>query len=490
MESGYILGIDQSTSGTKVVLVDTQGTIVEKRSRQHEQFYPKPGWVEHDLDEIRQVVFDLISEVRAVSMGEIMGISITNQRETIAFWDKETGKSLCKAMVWQCRRGTDICKKLSEEGNEVLVMEKTGLRLDPYFSASKIMWALENIDSIQEAKKNKTLCIGTIDSWLIFQLTQGKIFATDHTNASRTMLYNIFTNEWDESLLALFGVETWMLPDIKGSDEIFGITSEEVIGIEIPIAGVIGDSQGALFGQQCFEEGKGKVTFGTGSSILLFIGNKRIQSQKGILTSVAWHINGETQYALEGIINSSGDTLRWMKDNLGLYEKEEDIEVMLNLAGDSEGVYVIPAFVGLGAPYWALEAKAAILGMTRKTNKNHLVRAGVESMAYQVADLLYLMVEESKTPLKELNADGGPSQNAFLVQFVSDLLQTSIHTSAYGELSVLGAVYLGGLGLNIWKDQESLKALRKGSMAYSPQIDGQQAQQLILGWQKAVNTLL
>lgn len=491
MQKKYIIGLDQSTSGTKVVLVDELGQIIYKQSKEHAQYYPVPGWVEHDLTEIADNCITLVKEAIEVSKEnryEVIGISITNQRETIAFWDATTGAPLCNAIVWQCRRSTDICKVLKEQGYGPMVEEKTGLQLDPYFSASKIKWALENNEAVKQAAEKGTLKIGTIDAWVIYVLTQGRVHATDHTNASRTMLYNITEHDWDLELLDLFGVPKEALPSILSSNGVFGETEEQVLGVTLPIAGVIGDSQGALFGQQCFEKGLGKVTYGTGSSILLYIGEQQIRSNRGVLTSVAWGIDGKIQYALEGIINSSGDTLKWVKDNLGLYQQDTEVDELVRSIDSCEGVYVIPAFVGLGAPYWKPGATASIVGLTRKATKAHVVRAAVESMAYQVADLIHLMEEEAGQTIQSMNVDGGPTKNQFLMQLQSDLLQTKLTSSKYQELSVLGAVYLGGLGLKLWENLDALKALKATSNAFLPQMDKKEAEELLIKWQQVIES--
>lgn len=489
MSGRYIVGLDQSTSGTKVVLVDECGEIQYKKDKSHKQYYPHSGWVEHDPTEIFNNCVALLRDAQnqgQVDFNKVVGLSITNQRETVVFWDKGTQEPLCNAFVWQCRRGIDICLEMHAKGFSEMIEEKTGLKLDTYFSASKIKWAMTHQEAVKDSALSGNLMIGTIDSWLIYKLTNGREHVTDHTNASRTMLYNIVTCDWDDTLLSLFGIDRAMLPEIKSCNAVFGITDSDIVKMKLPICGVVGDSQGALFGQQCFEAGMAKATYGTGSSVLLFIGSEPIRSSKGILTSVAWCIDGKVEYALEGIINSSGDTLRWLKDNLGLFEKDDDIEGIIGSIDSCEGVYLIPAFVGLGAPYWRPSSKASIVGINRSTHKAHIIRAAVESMAYQVGDLLELMIVESGSPLMELNVDGGPTQNGFLVQFQSDLLHTTIRCPSYQELSVMGAVYLGGIGLGVWKDREALKSIKKSSKIYTPQIDKANADSLIGLWQKTV----
>lgn len=493
MKKKYIIGLDQSTSGTKIVLVDEKGQIVYKKTKSHKQYYPENGWVEHDPNEIYANCLELLRALLVYADGfkeQLQGISITNQRETIIFWDSVTKEPLYNAIVWQCRRSTKICQTMVENNLADMVMEKTGLTLDPYFSASKIKWALEHVDKVAKSAEAGTLRMGTVDSWLIYKLTGGEKHLTDHTNASRTMLYNISTHDWDDTLLELFGVKRVMLPSIQSCDAVFGRITIEELGISLPISGVIGDSQGALFGQQCFEVGMSKVTYGTGSSILMFIGDEQIRSKKGIVTSIAWGINGKIQYVLEGIINSSGDTLKWVKDNLGLYSDELEVDSFIQSIESNEGVYIVPAFVGLGAPYWKPSAKAAIIGLSRKSNKAHIIRAAVESMAYQVVDLLDLIEVESGKKLGVLNVDGGPTNNGFLMQLQADLLQTTIQCAIYQELSVLGAVYLGGLGLGVWKDREELKLLKRNSTVYNPQKDVQYVKEMMEAWHEAVKRVV
>jgi len=487
-----ILGLDQSTSGTKLVVVNKASEILYKTSVEHQQYYPKAGYVEHDMDEIYNKSVKLLRQGLDFIEGnyEVENLSITNQRETIVFWDKRSGKPLCHGLVWQCRRGSDICNELNQEGYGSMVKEKTGLKLDPYFSGSKIKWALENINSVSAAKDGGYLAVGTVETYLIYRLTGGLVFKTEHTNASRTLLYNLTTCNWDRELMDLFGVSSEMLADIVSSNDYFGETDVTLFGKKIPISGVIGDSQGALFGQMCFEPGYGKATYGTGSSIMIYTGDKQVDSDKGIMTSVAWAIDGQVKYAMEGMVNSAGDTLKWVKDNLGLYKEDEEVENMINSLDSNEGVYIVPAFSGLGAPYWSAEAKASILGMTRKTEKAHIVRAAVESMAYQVTDLVDLMEEELGQPLQVLNVDGGPTQNSFLMQLQADLLGTTLHIGANRELSVLGAVYLGGLHTGFFENPDDLKSLKKTDQIIKPKKSRVWAALEMDRWHEAVNRVL
>lgn len=498
-EEKYLIGIDQSTSQTKVVLVNNQGDILIQVAKEHQQYYPEPGWLEHDPEEIfvnvLELLHDIIDQAKSepyfIREEEFAGVSITNQRETIVFWDAETRKSLCRGIVWQCRRSVAICEAMKAEGYEAIVEQKTGLKLDPYFSASKVKWALENIEEVARSKAKGTLRIGTIDAWLIYNLTQGEMHKTDYTNASRTMLFNIHTLSWDEELLKLFGVEASMLPEILDCDATYGFVPKGYLtkGV-LPIAGVIGDSQGALFGQQCFEVGTAKATFGTGSSILMYLGQRKVISKKGLVTSLAWGVNHQVSYALEGVINSSGDTLKWLKEQLGIFSQDDEIGPLIDSLSSSEGVYIVPAFSGLSAPHWSSQARAAIVGLTRRSGKAHLVRAAVESMALQVYDLMTLMEEESGHKLIALNVDGGATKNRFLLQLLADLLEASIQPAVSKELSVLGAVYLGGLGLGIWESMDDLKKLKKNDILIMPAHALSEFSAFISGWQHAVQSVL
>ncbi len=488
--SKVLLGIDQSTSGTKVVVMDSLGHLIHKVAKPHKQYYPQPGWVEHDMEEVYENVVALLKEVIDLFKGEdILGLSITNQRETVVFWDKETGKPIGHALVWQCRRGAGICDQLTEKGYAQTIYSKTGLQLDTYFSASKMTWALGENKNIQEAADENRLCIGTVDAYLLYRLTEEKRFATDVTNASRTLLYNIRTNQWDDELLEIFGVKKEWLPEICDSNSHFGTLDKAISDLKLPIAGVIGDSQGALFGQSCYSRGKAKVTYGTGSSILIYAGTD-IETSNDLLTSIAWSIDGQVHYALEGIINSSGDTLKWVKENLGMFSDDSEINDLVKSVDSCEGVYVIPAFSGLGAPYWEQEARAAIVGMTRRSDKRHIVRAALESIAYQVADILDKVAGEGLIEVKTCYVDGGPSKNEFLMDFQADLLQSTLVKRSQEELSVIGALYLGGLALGLWKDLETLEGLGDITRTYQPMMEKDQAHQLIENWREAVKRVL
>ncbi|WP_077622550.1 glycerol kinase GlpK [Sediminibacillus massiliensis] len=493
MKNNYIIGIDQSTSGTKVLLVNSEGKIVYKNSKQHKQHYSEEDWVGHDAMEIYENVKQLINEAvefSTVSAEEIKVLSITNQRETIVVWDKVTGIPICNAIVWQCQRTSESCQELIDKGFEFMVKQKTGLTIDPYFSASKIKWMLDYVDGAREKAVKGRLLTGTIDSWLIWKLTNGQTHATDVTNASRTLLYNIHTLKWDDDLLDLFTVPLAMLPVVKNSDALFGKIQEKEIVLEgLPISGVIGDSQGALFGQQCFEIGMAKATFGTGTSVLVHTGELRT-TENGLVTSVAWGYGGKVSYALEGIIRTTGDILNWMRHDLGLFKDFDEAEKLAVSIADNQGVYLVPAFVGLGAPYWSPDTRAAITGMSRATGKAHLIRAGLESIAYQVRDIIELTQQEAGTKIKALKVDGGAISNQFLMQFIADMLGVKVIASDTAELSVIGAVFLGGLGVGIWESMEEIKKINFNSKAYYSEMRDELKDGNYSGWKEAVNRVL
>jgi glycerol kinase len=489
----YILAIDQSTSGTKAHLVDANGKIIAKRAVSHQQHYPELGWVEHDPVEIYENVKRLSKEVvgtSSISPAELKVLAITNQRETVVVWDKETGVPVYNAIVWQCRRTSDMCKELKDLGLEDLIKEKTGLTLDPYFSASKVKWIMDTIPGVRERAEEGKLLLGTIDSWLIWKLTAGVVHATDYTNASRTLLYNIHTLEWDAELLSIFQIPMSMLPEVKSSNERFGLTKDDEFPVsDLPISGVIGDSQGALFGQKCFEKGMAKATYGTGTSVLMNTG-ELVRAENGLVTSIAWGIDGVITYGLEGIIHSTGDTIKWLRENLELINDVNEVESLARSVSDNEGVYLIPAFVGLGAPYWNSYARAAIMGISRNTGKAHFVRAALESIAYQVKDAVELMQSESTINIKELRVDGGATANGFLMQFQSDMLGTKIVVSDVAELSSMGSVYLAGLAVGIWNSVEEISRLKQENELYQPAMNYDTRDKYYHGWKQTVNSVL
>lgn len=489
----YILAIDQSTSGTKVLLVDVKGQIVHKSSMAHTQFYPQTGWVEHDPVEIYENVKTLLKEMvltSAVPADELAVLAITNQRETVVVWDKETGIPVYNAIVWQCRRTSDICKELKDQGYETMIQSKTGLKADPYFSASKVKWILDHVDGVKKRAREGRLLLGTIDSWLIWKLTGGKVHATDYSNASRTLLFNIHTLKWDNDLLELFDIPREMLPEVKGSNELFGVIEDFILPfIQLPISGVIGDSQGALFGQKCFDPGMAKATYGTGTSVLMQTG-EMVDGTNGLVTSIAWGLNGKVCYALEGIINSTGDTVKWLQDQLGLIDEISEVEQLANSIPDNQGVYLVPAFIGLGAPYWKPTTRAAIMGMSRNTGRTHIVRAALESIAYQVKDVMELMQSESNIQIKNVKVDGGATSNRFLMQYQTDMLGIDVIASEVAELSSMGSVYLAGLGVGIWKSTDEINQLNQEHELYRPLMTSDVRDKYYQGWKQAVNGVL
>ncbi|MCR8630520.1 glycerol kinase GlpK [Paenibacillus radicis (ex Xue et al. 2023)] len=495
METSYILAVDQSTSGTKALLIDKLGQIKGRYSIEHPQIYPKPGWVEHDPLVIYGNVVQAIQQVlrtTGTSPGQVAVITITNQRETAVVWDKETGQPVYNAIVWQCRRTAEQCADLKAKGYESIVKDKTGLVLDPYFSASKIRWILEHMesDTVHNGGQNQLLA-GTIDSWLIWKLTGGAVHATDYTNASRTSLFNIHTLQWDSELIEMFGVDRVTLPEVKSSNDLFGYTNEPALFSEqIPISGVIGDSQAALFGQLCHQPGMAKATYGTGTSVMMNIGSKAAKPANGLVTAIAWGIDGKVDYALEGIIHCTGDCLKWVRDQLGLFNDYSEAEAQASALSDNEGVYLIPAFVGLGVPYWEPNAKAAVIGLSRSSDKRHIIRAALESIAYQVRDTAELMVSESGIRIQGLRVDGGATENRFLMQFQADMLQIDVVKPSISELSAVGSAFLGGLCIGTWNNIEELYELFSSEMVYSHLADANRIDEYYEGWKKAVHSII
>lgn len=494
MNKDYILAVDQSTSGTKALVVDRSGNIVARSSAEHKQMYTRPGWVEHDPIEIYNNVKHTALEAlksAGIEPGRLAALTLTNQRETAVMWDRTTGLPVYPAIVWQCQRTADLCAAYKAEGHEDKVRAKTGLMLDPYFSATKWGWMLEHADGAKEMLAEGKLVVGTMDSWLLWKLTGGKSHATDYTNASRTSLFNIHTLEWDEELCSLFRVPSDLLPEVKSSDEVFGYTEDpELFGERVAISGIIGDSQAALYGNKCFQPGMAKATYGTGTSVLMNVGDQQGHSGKGLVTAIAWGMGGKITYALEAVIRTSGDSIKWVRDNLGLFDTFEEMERLLGQAPDNEGVYLVPAFVGLGAPYWDPYARASITGMNRGTGKAHIIRAALESIAYQVRDAVELMQSEAGIPLQELRTDGGASDNALLMQFQADMLERTVVKSDVAELSAMGSVYMGGLGIGFWSSQEEIVSHNKSYRKYEPLMESKTRECYYEGWKKAVASLL
>jgi len=486
-----LLGIDQSTSATKALLFNQDGELQDWHSLSHRQIYPSPGWVEHDAEQIFQNTLQAARGLLERQVGKPVALSITNQRETFVVFERNSGKPLYNAIVWQCRRGEPICREMVAAGYVQQVEEKTGLRIDTYFPASKIKWLLEERPDIRRQVVDGRALIGTIDAYLIYRLTGGRCFATDHTNASRTLLYDIAQLKWDQDLCDLFGVPIVAMPEVRESSDRFGETDlEGFLTTPLPIYGVMGDSQAALFAQRCFMPGSAKVTFGTGSSVLLNIGHEKRLSTHGTVTALGWVFHGQPTYAFEGIINFTGATISWLRDQLQLIADVGETETLARSVSDSDGVYFIPAFVGLSAPYWRADARAAIMGMTPSTTRAHVVRAALESIGYIVTDVLKAMGDDAGIKLGMVHADGGAVRNTFLMQFVADLNQMKVRAAQTPELSALGAVFNGCLGLKIYNSLEELEKLPSGYVEYTRAMDPVRANLLFAGWQAAVQRVL
>lgn len=493
MGDKYILTVDQSTSATKAIIFNNQGKLVHRYNVPHRQYYPKPGWVEHDPEEIYENTLKAIKEVikeSGVNLEDIVALSITNQRETVLVWDKKTGRPIYNAIVWQCKRSADICETLEKEGLGQIIKEKSGLNLSPYFSASKIKWILDNVESAREKAKRGELLCGTIDSWLVWKLTNGKNHFIDYTNASRTQLLNLKTLKWDKDLLEIFGIPESMLPEIKESDEIFGYLDIEGLSIKLPITGVIGDSHAALFGQMCFEKGMAKATYGTGSSVMMNIGKEALIPSSGVVGSIGWVLKKNLSYVLEGNINYTGATIKWLVENLGLISEPKESGIIASSVEDNGGVYLVPAFVGLGAPYWDSNARAIITGMSSNTNKAHIVRAAEESIGYQIRDIVELMIKESGIKLKELRVDGGPTRDEFLMQFQADILNVPVVRVKIEELSALGSAFIAGLALGLWDNFDKLITLKEIDRVFIPKMGQEERERLYEGWKQAVRRSL
>ena len=493
MPTGYILSIDQGTTGTTILLMDAEGEIVGKESREFTQYYPKPGWVEHDAIEIWevtcQVVVDLVSAYNAKN--QIIAIGVTNQRETTVIWDRRTGNPIHPAIVWQCRRTSEICSDLKKQGLEEKIKSKTGLVTDPYFSSTKVLWILDQVDNARSLADQGYLAFGTIDSWLLWNLTDGTSHATDQTNASRTMLFNINTLQWDEELLEIFQVPVSILPEVQPSSNIFGTTKGlEFLPDSIPISGMAGDQQAALFGQLCTQSGVAKNTYGTGCFLLLNTGAQPIQSESGLLTTLACSLDQKPTYALEGSVFIAGAAIQWLRDELHFVDSAAETEVLAESLNDSDGVFVVPAFTGLGAPYWDPNAKGAILGLTRGTTPSHIVRASLESIAFQSADLVEAMIYDAGLQLHQLRVDGGAASNNFLMQFQADLLGVDIERPHHIETTAIGAAYLAGLGVGLWKNIDELVLHRQVDRVFSPQMPELQRQDKLSAWRNAVKRVL
>lgn len=489
----YVIALDQGTTSSRCILFDRQGEICSTAQKEFTQIYPQPGWVEHDPMEIWSSQFAVLTEamsLKGVHAEDIAAIGITNQRETTIVWEKDTGRPVYNAIVWQCRRTAGMIDKMEEDGLGAMVRQKTGLVPDAYFSGSKIAWILDHVEGARERAENGELLFGTVDTWLIWNLTKGAVHVTDYTNASRTMLFDIRKLCWDQELLDYFHIPACMLPEVKPSSHLYGYTSAEVLGGEIPIAGAAGDQQAALFGQCCFRPGDVKNTYGTGCFMLMNTGNKAVNSEHGLLTTIAASCGDEVEYALEGSVFVAGASIQWLRDELRMIKSAPQSEEYCNTVPDTGGVYVVPAFAGMGAPYWNQYARGMIVGVTRGTSKEHFIRATVESLAYQVSDLLEAMQKDADIKLTELKVDGGASANDFLMQFQADLIDTLVSRPQCIETTALGAAYLAGMQVGYWKDKEEIRKNWQINRRFVSKIDAEYRKQLIKGWKKAVKCAL
>ena len=484
----YVIALDQGTTSSRCILFDEHQNIVQMAQKEFTQHYPHPGWVEHDPMEIYSSQYGVLMEVLAqsgVAPEEIAGIGITNQRETAIVWDKESGRPVYNAIVWQCRRTAALCEELKADTEFTnYVKERTGLLVDAYFSGTKIQWILDNVPGAREKAKAGQLLFGTVDTWLIWKLTGGAVHVTDYTNASRTMLYNIRDLCWDETICRRLNIPMSMLPSVRGCSQVYGYVN--IQGVEVPIAGIAGDQQAALFGQTCFEPGEAKNTYGTGCFLLMNTGDTMYQSKNGLLTTIAIGIDGKVQYALEGSVFVGGAVVQWLRDELHLITEASDTEYFAKKVKDSAGVYVVPAFTGLGAPHWDMYARGAILGLTRGAGRNHIIRASLEAIAYQTGDVLQAMEEDTGIRLRELRVDGGASANNFLMQFQADIVGRTIRRPMIRETTALGAAYLAGLATGVWSSLDDIRAQWTLDKLYEPAMPEEQRQRLQAGWQKAV----
>lgn len=486
----FMLALDQGTTSSRAVLVNKQGQIVEVAQQEFEQHFPKPGWVEHDAVEIWNSVLACIAEVirkAQIEPHQVEGIGITNQRETTVVWNRKTGQPIYKAIVWQSRQSEEMCQELRDQGVEPMIREKTGLLIDPYFSATKIKWILTHVPGARELAEAGDLLFGTMDTWLVYKLSGGKAHVTDYSNASRTMLFNITTLEWDKELLEMLDIPAQLLPDVRSSSEVYAHTQDyHFFGLEIPIAGMAGDQQAALFGQACFEQGMAKSTYGTGSFMLMNTGNERVTSTHGLLTTIAWGIDGKVDYALEGSVFVAGSAIQWLRDGLRMIDHAMDTENYAKRVDSTEGMYMVPAFVGLGTPYWDSEARGAIFGLTRGTTKEHFIRATLESLAYQTRDVLEAMMTDSTLAISSLRVDGGAVKNDFLLQFQSDILGVPVERPVGNETTALGAAFLAGLATGFWRDKSEIAERRQVDQLFQDQLEEDKREQLYSGWKHAV----
>lgn len=489
----YILALDQGTTSSRAIVFGNDGKIASVAQKEFKQIYPKAGWVEHDPMEIWDSQTGVAREAMnkiGIGAGDIAAIGITNQRETTVVWDRSTGKPIYNAIVWQCRRTASICDDLKAKGLAETIRNKTGLVVDAYFSGTKVKWILDNVEGARERAKKGELCFGNIDTWLIWNLTKGKVHVTDYSNASRTMLFNIHELAWDKEILRELDIPESTLPEAKPSSCAYGYTDKELFGAEIPIAGAAGDQQAALFGQACYEPGMAKNTYGTGCFMLMNTGEKAVSSSNGLLTTIAWGLEGKVEYALEGSIFIAGASVQWLRDELKIIDNAAASEEMAAAVADTNGVYVVPAFVGMGAPYWDMYARGSIMGLTRGANRNHIVRATLESIAYQTRDVLEAMQEDSKINLQALKVDGGAVANNFLMQFQADILNVPIYRPEVTETTALGAAYLAGLAVGFWTSKDEIAEKWNVDRVFEPVMDSSLRDKKYADWKKAVSRAL
>lgn len=488
-----MMALDAGTTSSRCILFNQKGEICSMAQQEFTQHFPKPGWVEHDPLEIWETQKKVMIEAMIglnIGAEDVAGIGITNQRETTILWDKNTGKPIYNAIVWQCRRTAEFCDELKSQGLEEMIRKKTGLPIDAYFSGTKIKWILDHVDGAREKAEKGDILFGTVETWLIWNLTKGKVHVTDYTNAARTMIYNINDLCWDEEILGILDIPKSILPKVVSCSEIYGYTDAEIAGAEIPIAGAAGDQQAALFGQTCFRAGEAKNTYGTGCFLLMNTGEMPVDSKNGLITTIACGMDGKIDYALEGSIFVAGAAIQWLRDELGLFEKASQSEAMAVSVEDTNGCYVVPAFTGLGAPYWDAYARGSIQGLTRGVNKNHIVRATLEALAYQALDVLKAMEEDSGIHLEALKVDGGACANNFLMQFQADMIDAPVHRPECVETTAMGAAYLAGLAVGYWKDKEEIKQNWKLDKIFEPDMEETIRSDKLKGWQKAVKRSL
>ncbi|MFJ8263671.1 glycerol kinase GlpK [Rummeliibacillus sp. NPDC094406] len=493
MSEKYIMALDQGTTSSRAILFDQSGSIFHTAQQEFPQYFPQSGWVEHNPEEIWSSILSVIAGVlseKNVSADQVVGIGITNQRETTVVWDKNTGEPIYNAIVWQSRQTAGICDELKKQGYNDLFRDKTGLLIDAYFSGTKVKWILDHVEGAREKAENGDLLFGTIDTWLIWKLSGGNVHVTDYTNASRTLMYNIHELKWDEELLEILGIPALMLPKVRPSSEIYGTTSTtHFFGQQVPIAGVAGDQQAALFGQACFEKGMVKNTYGTGCFMLMNTGETAVKSEHGLLTTIAWGVDGKVNYALEGSIFIAGSAIQWLRDGLRMFRTADESERYAEKVDSTEGVYVVPAFVGLGTPYWDSDVRGAVFGLTRGTQKEHFIRATLESLAYQTKDVLDAMEADSGISLKTLRVDGGAVANNFLMQFQSDVLNVPVERPSINETTALGAAYLAGLAVGFWKSTDAISKHWHLNKQFIPEMTAVKREKLYTGWQKAIRAV-